>query len=511
MATPTAQDQLFLELVNRARLDPLAEAARFGIDLNQGLTTGTISGAQKQVLTFNLLLNDAAYSHTAWMLNNDIFSHTGVNGTTPGQRMANAGYSFSGSWSWGENIAWVGTTGTLDVNASILQLHKNLFLSSGHRVNMLNANFKETGVSAQTGLFTSGATFNAEMVTEGFAYSGTHNFVTGVGYHDADNNDFYSVGEGDGGLNIALYSGSTLIASTNTWGSGGYSLDTTATGTLHITFSGGSLAAIIGADFALGSTNVKIDVVDGNTIQSSASVTLTDAAVNLMLLGINSVNGTGNGLANTISGNKGNNILTGLGGNDTLLGGAGGDQYVWNSGDGNDTVNDTATSTTETDVLALLDVGSGGVNLNKIGNDLRIIIVATGEIITVVNQFNGATGGNGVETLSFSGGVSWDRATIAGHLQPAAPINGTAGADILMGTSDADIVLGLADDDMLSGLGGGDMLDGAKVVYPFGAPPDLAARYAATLGNVYRALVACTCVSRISRMFQPNFSPCAPL
>jgi hypothetical protein len=32
MATPTAQDQLFLELVNRARLDPLAEAARFGID-----------------------------------------------------------------------------------------------------------------------------------------------------------------------------------------------------------------------------------------------------------------------------------------------------------------------------------------------------------------------------------------------------------------------------------------------------------------------------------------------
>jgi hypothetical protein len=35
MATATNQEQLFLELINRARLDPVAEAARQGIDLNQ--------------------------------------------------------------------------------------------------------------------------------------------------------------------------------------------------------------------------------------------------------------------------------------------------------------------------------------------------------------------------------------------------------------------------------------------------------------------------------------------
>ncbi len=462
MATPTAQDQLFLELVNRARLDPVGEAARFGIDLNQGLTAGTISGAQKQVLTFNLLLNDAAYAHSASMLNNDFFSHTGLGGSTPGQRMANAGYAFTGSWSWGENIAWVGTTGVLNVNASILQLHQNLFLSSGHRVNMLNANFKETGVSAQSGQFTNGSTFNAEMVTEVFAYSGSHNFVTGVAYHDTDNNDFYSVGEGDGGYNVELYSGATLLTSTSTWGSGGYSLDTLATGSLHITFSGGSLGATIGANFTLGTTNVKIDIVDGNSIQSSASATLTDAAINLMLLGINAINGTGNGLANTIYGNKGSNILTGLDGNDTLIGGAGGDQYVWNSGNGNDGINDASTSTAETDVLTLTNVSSTGVELNKLGNDLRIIIMATGEIITVTNQFNTAMGGAGIETLSFSGGVNWNRADITGHLQAAAPINGTAGADVLVGTSEADTVNGMDDNDTLDGMGGGDLLNGGN-------------------------------------------------
>lgn len=116
----------------------------------------------------------------SWMLNTDTFSHAGVNGFQPDDRMRSAGYSFTGNWSWDENIAWVGTTGTLDANAAIYQLHQNLFLSSGHRKNILNDGFNETGISAQTGQFTSGANFNAEMVTQGFAYSGTHNFVTGV-------------------------------------------------------------------------------------------------------------------------------------------------------------------------------------------------------------------------------------------------------------------------------------------------------------------------------------------
>src|SRR3954463_12402694 len=43
MAQPTAFEQYFLELVNRARLDPAAEAARLGIGLNDGLGGGQLT------------------------------------------------------------------------------------------------------------------------------------------------------------------------------------------------------------------------------------------------------------------------------------------------------------------------------------------------------------------------------------------------------------------------------------------------------------------------------------
>ena len=43
MPVPTAQEVLMWQLVNRARLDPVAEAARYGIDLNEGLAAGTIA------------------------------------------------------------------------------------------------------------------------------------------------------------------------------------------------------------------------------------------------------------------------------------------------------------------------------------------------------------------------------------------------------------------------------------------------------------------------------------
>ena len=95
--TLTANEQYFLELVNRARLDPLAEAALQGIDLNAGLTPGTLDGSARQALASNSFLDLAAEGHSAWMLQTDIFSQTGAGGTDPGQRMTAAGYSFTGT------------------------------------------------------------------------------------------------------------------------------------------------------------------------------------------------------------------------------------------------------------------------------------------------------------------------------------------------------------------------------------------------------------------------------
>ncbi len=91
MALPTATEQYLLELINKARSDPNAEAARLGIDLNQSLAPGTISGSAKAALAFDPFLNDAADAHSVSMSNDGYFSHTGTGGTTPTQRIFAAG------------------------------------------------------------------------------------------------------------------------------------------------------------------------------------------------------------------------------------------------------------------------------------------------------------------------------------------------------------------------------------------------------------------------------------
>jgi serralysin len=67
----SAAEQYLLELINQARLDPLAKAASLGIDLNQGLAPGTLTGTAKQVLAHNVILSQAAEGHSNWMLANE--------------------------------------------------------------------------------------------------------------------------------------------------------------------------------------------------------------------------------------------------------------------------------------------------------------------------------------------------------------------------------------------------------------------------------------------------------
>jgi Ca2+-binding RTX toxin-like protein len=338
MSTPSAHEQLILELVNRARLNPLAEAKRLGIDLNQGLAPGTISSSEKQPLAFNPFLNDAADQHSQWMLNTDVFSHTGAGGSDPGGRMTGAGYVFSGSWTWGENIAWRGTTGSPDVESYAIATHDGLFLSAGHRTNILNGNFREVGIGSLTGQFTYGGTaYNSLMTTQDFAASGSARFISGVVYDDDDNDHFYSLGEGEGGVSVAIKSGSTALGSASSWAAGGYTLSTVATGNLDVIFSGGGVSGAAEALIVMGSQNEKVDLVDFNTILSSASTTISGAAINLRLLGIQAIDGSGSGVNNTIVGNGAANDLAGLAGNDRLKGGGGNDDL--NGGSGRDWLN----------------------------------------------------------------------------------------------------------------------------------------------------------------------------
>ncbi|HYC01935.1 MAG TPA: CAP domain-containing protein [Azospirillaceae bacterium] len=264
MAQPTAFEQYMLELLNRARSDPAGEAARLGIDLNQGLPAGTITATPKQPLAFNMLLIDAARAHSDWMLATDIFSHTGVNGSSPGDRMAAAGYPFTGSWSWGENIA-TQYGSRVAVTQNVTQtLEDGLFRSPGHRENILAGHFREIGIGITQGEF-QGTT--GVMATQNFARTGSAYFILGVGFQDRDGDRFYDVGEGVGGITVQARSSSGQIYSTTSWDAGGYQM-ALPQGSYTLTFSGGGLAAPVTRQAVVQGANVKIDL-DFSTLTSA--------------------------------------------------------------------------------------------------------------------------------------------------------------------------------------------------------------------------------------------------
>jgi Ca2+-binding RTX toxin-like protein len=136
MTTPTGLETLFLRLVNEAR-------AKAGVP----------------PLAFDGELLDSSDAHSAWMDRTDAFSHTGVNGSSPGDRMATAGYGWQG---WGENIAYVSGGMT---EATVRQLHTNLMKSPGHYANIVNGSFEEIGIGLREGTING---YNVVFVTQNF-------------------------------------------------------------------------------------------------------------------------------------------------------------------------------------------------------------------------------------------------------------------------------------------------------------------------------------------------------
>ncbi len=332
MATYSAYDQLLLELVNRARMDPLGEAARLGIDLNAGLAAGTISATPKQPLAPSNDLVTAARAHSQYMIDTDQFNHAGIGDGTPASRMQAAGYALTGSWATGENIAWVGTTGTVDRLASTLNIADNLFRSAGHRVNTLNDNFRELGTGVVEGPFKSGAyTYNAVMATENFGLSGGKIFVSGVAINDLDGDNFYDIGETRGGITVSVSTLGVLDGTDTTEAAGGYGIGVRA-GSHTVTFSSADLAAPVNVTVMAASANVKVDLAGAGEILSSVSAALGTGAKDLTLLGASAINGTGNAENNVLTGNRVANVLTGGDGNDTLIGAGGYDTLVGGQG-----------------------------------------------------------------------------------------------------------------------------------------------------------------------------------
>ncbi len=223
---PTDNEQAHLEAINRARANPLAEAARLGFDLFEGVATGKISSQPSPPLVSNAILLDIARAHSLDMLDQDYFAHDSLSGETASERAENAGYNYR---RFGENIAFSGTTGSLDMTSTSLYLHDLLFIDEdypgrGHRINILIPDFKEVGVGLQSGIYTSDATdYQAAMITTDFGsdWFDDRAFVTGVVYDDQNQDGLYTAGEGLSGVKVSiLETGEQTISAS----AGGYAI-----------------------------------------------------------------------------------------------------------------------------------------------------------------------------------------------------------------------------------------------------------------------------------------------
>jgi Ca2+-binding RTX toxin-like protein len=251
------------------------------------------------------------------------------------------------------------------------------------------------------------------------------------------------------------------------------------------------------ADAVIENPNEGID-----TIQSSVSYSLTANLENLILTGLAFINATGNDLDNMLTGNSGDNVLTGGKGNDTLIGGDGNDAYVYNLGDGLDTITDTGGADT---ILFGQGITRQNIVVAVDGSLVHIrILDAQGKDTGQGLDLNRSQDGNpAVETIQFSDGTT---AKVSDFLAPPTNVvygtdhmdfirtgdtndviyakggldfvfagggndtvyggdgtdwlNGEAGNDTLYGENDSDFLFGGEGNDVLDGGAGADVLVG---------------------------------------------------
>lgn len=218
--------------------------------------------------------------------------------------------------------------------------------------------------------------------------------------------------------------------------------------------------------FVDATSDVTIDVFDsdiGDKVVSSANYTLGANIENLDLVaGTANLNGTGNGLDNTITGNDGNNTLDdgrvynlgadtyGGGGMDTLIGGKGDDIYnvVWDTTSERDLITDTAgIDTLNVFIDSSVTAAPGGKTIALSG------ALAAIENISVQGTYAAGTGFN-ITGSAVANNISGSNL--------ADSIEGGAGNDTINGGAEADTIKGGDGDDSLNGGTGtfSDVLEG---------------------------------------------------
>jgi Ca2+-binding RTX toxin-like protein len=176
-----------------------------------------------------------------------------------------------------------------------------------------------------------------------------------------------------------------------------------------------------------------------------ASYTLGTNLEDLTYTGSGAFTGTGNTLANVITGGAGDDALNGGSGNDTLIGGEGNDTLTGGSGSGADILNggagaDTLAGGSGNDIYFVDDAGDVVTEASAAGTDEVRTSLASYTLVSNVEKL----------TYTGSGAFTGTGNTLANT------ITGGAGDDALDGGGGVDTVVGGVGSDLLTGGASGD-------------------------------------------------------
>lgn len=254
---PTANEQFVLELVNRARHDPLAEANRLKLDLTEGLEEEqTKLIGPKPPLAMSRPLLKIAREHAREMFLNAYLKHENLKGLSPGDRMKEAGYDWR---NYGENIGSASA-------GKPKELHDILIIDAGvpgraHRKNLLGllpgfVAFREVGVGLHAGNKRNSQGLR-DFLVEDFGSTDEGPFVLGVVYRDRNRNGFYDPGEGVGGVTLKPDRGASFAVTKK---AGGYAFPVPkGAGKLVIKATGPGLANELSREIEIDKENAKVD------------------------------------------------------------------------------------------------------------------------------------------------------------------------------------------------------------------------------------------------------------
>jgi uncharacterized protein YkwD len=259
---PSAHEQAYLEMINRARANPGAEAELLAASTHPGVVAA-VQWAGVNLTRFRAEMNaipaqpplaphaalmTSSRGHSQWMFDNARQEHDQTGGQSFEERLSAVGYS--GNPPARENVYTyaqdplhghagfeIDWADPKDSTATFGMQNPR-----GHRENIHSGDYREVGIGVVNGTNTvNGNTVGPQIVTQDFGNRvAAPYYGTGVAYYDLDGDNNYDVGEGIPGLTVTM-SGANHYCITADGGGWTIPLPSGAAGNRTVTFTGAGI------------------------------------------------------------------------------------------------------------------------------------------------------------------------------------------------------------------------------------------------------------------------------